>query len=241
MSSPRHGSFGTTHWSVVLRAGRGESPQAADALDQLCQAYWYPLYAYVRGRGFGEADAQDLVQGFFAHLLEHDTLRKVAREKGRFRSFLLAAFNYFLANERQRAAAQKRGGGQQTISFDAREAETRYDLEPVDQRDPAILFERRWAMALLDRVLGRLEAEIRCTNKQLLFEALRPFLIEGESTLTYREVGQQLGLSEEATKKAVQRLRHRYQELFREEVADTLADPADLEDEVRHLCSVMTA
>jgi RNA polymerase sigma factor (sigma-70 family) len=234
------GSFVTTRWSVVLRACQDESLHGMDALEELCRAYWYPLYAHVRGRGYGEADAQDLVQGFFAHLLERGTLGRVAPEKGRFRSFLLGALNYFLANERERTTAQKRGGGREVISFDAQDAGTRYELEPVNQLDPARLFERRWALALLDRVLARLEAEFRRADKQALFEALRPLLVEGESDLTYREIGLRLGLTEEAVKKTAQRLRRRYQELFRDEVADTLADPGDLEDEVRHLCSVMS-
>jgi len=148
--APAAAQFATTHCSVVLAARESVAPQAASALEKLCRTYWYPLYAYLRRRGYGEHDSQDFTQGFFAHLFERDWLQRVAREKGRFRSFLLASLNYFLADQRDRANAQKRGGGLPIISFDAREAEECYRLEPVDERSPDKLFERRWAMALLD-------------------------------------------------------------------------------------------
>jgi len=231
--------FATTHWSVVLAARETDAPQAAAALEKLCRTYWYPLYAYLRRRGYGEHDAQDLTQGFFAHLFERDWLHGVARDKGRFRSFLLASLNYFLADQRDRANAQKRGGGQPTISFDAREAEERYRLEPVDERSPDKLFERRWAMTLLDQVLARLGQEFADAGKRELFNRLQPFLVEGTGEKTYAETAREGGMTEEALKKAVQRMRRRYHQLFREEIAQTVASPEEVEEELRHLCAVL--
>jgi RNA polymerase sigma-70 factor (ECF subfamily) len=235
----RDGVFATTHWSVVLAAGQQESPQAADALEKLCRTYWYPLYAYVRRRGYGVEDAQDLTQGYLLQLLERRSFSRVDRSKGRFRSFLLAGLNYFLADHRDRATAQKRGGGQPTLSFDAQAAEQRYRLEPVDNCSPDKLFERSWASALLDQVLARLEQEFREAGKTDLFQRLRPFLVAGTGPETYADAAALSGMTAEAFKKAVQRLRHRYYELFREEIAQTMADPAEVEDEMRHLCAVI--
>ena len=231
--------FATTHWSVVLAAREPDAPQAAAALEKLCRTYWYPLYAYLRRRGCGEHDAQDLTQGFFAHLFERDWLQSVGREKGRFRSFLLAALNYFLADQRDRASAQKRGGGRQVISFDAHEAEERYKLEPVDESSPDKLFERRWAVTLLDQVLARLAQEFSDAGKLELFNRLKPFLVEGTGEKTYAETAREGGMSEEALKKAVQRMRRRYHQLFREEIAQTVASPEEVEEELRHLCAVL--
>src|SRR6266487_3606715 len=233
------GTFATTHWSVVLAARATDAPQAAAALEKLCRTYWYPLYAYLRRRGYGEHDAQDLTQGFFAHLFERDWLHGVAKEKGRFRSFLLASLNYFLADQRDRANAQKRGGGRPIISFDAHEAEERYRLEPMDERSPDKLFERRWAMTLLDQVLARLAQEFSDAGKRELFNRLQPFLVEGTGERTYAESARAVGMSEEALKKAVQRMRRRYHELFREEIAQTVASPEEVEEELRHLCAVL--
>jgi DNA-directed RNA polymerase specialized sigma24 family protein len=232
--------FATTHWSVVLSAGDAASPKADFALAELCRTYWYPLYAYVRRRGFAEHDAQDLTQGFFAHLIERDSLRKVAREKGRFRSFLLASLNYFIADERDRATAQKRGGGCHVVSFNIEEAEQRYRLEPVDNRDPEKLFEHRWAMTLLDQVLDRLKEEFTRADKSELFVALQPFLVEGAGEQPYSKAALQSGMSAEAFKKAVQRMRRRYYQLFREEIAQTVASPREVEEELRNLCAVLS-
>ncbi len=238
-SGGKLGIFATTHWSVVLAARETDAPQAAAALEKLCRTYWYPLYAYLRRRGYGEHDAQDLTQGFFAHLFERDWLQRVAREKGRFRSFLLASLNYFLADQRDRASAQKRGGGRPIISFDAHEAEERYRLEPVDERSPDKLFERRWAMTLLDQVLARLAQEFSAAGKRDLFNRLQPFLVEGTGEKTYAEIAHASGMTEEALKKAVQRMRRRYHQLFREEIAQTVAGPDEVEEELRHLCAVL--
>jgi len=234
------GLFTTTHWSVVLAAGQNDSPQAAQALETLCGTYWYPLYAYVRRRGHGHEDAQDLTQAFLLQLLERRSFARVDRGKGRFRSFLLAGLNYFLADAHDHVSAQKRGGGQPTLSFDAQTAEQRYRLEAVDDLGPDRLFERQWALVLLDQVLARLEQEFREEKKAELFHRLHPFLVAGTGLETYANAAPALGMTEEAFKKAVQRFRRRYHELFREEIAKTIADPAELEDELRHLCAVMS-
>lgn len=236
---PQPSLFVTTHWSVVLAAGQQDSPQVAQALEDLCRAYWYPLYGYVRRCGNSAEDAQDLTQGFFAHLFEHRSLSRVAREKGRFRSFLLASLNYFLANQRDWADAQKRGGGREVFSLDASEAEQRYRLEPLDERSPDKLFERRWALTLLDQVLARLGQEFTDAGKRERFERLQPFLVEGSGEETYAEVAQEAGMTEEAVKKAVQRMRQRYHQLFREEIARTVANPGEVDEELRYLCAVL--
>jgi RNA polymerase sigma-70 factor (ECF subfamily) len=232
-------SFATTHWSVVLAAGQGADAEASAALEQLCRTYWYPLYAYVRRRGHGHEDAQDLTQAFLLQLLERKSFSRVDRERGRFRSFLLAGLNYFLADHHDRVTAQKRGGGQRALLFDAQAAEERYRLEPVDDRSPDKLFERHWALTLLDQVLARLEQEFREADKAGLFQRLRVFLVAGTREETYAKAAAELGMSEEAVKKAVHRMRHRYYELFREEIAHTVADAAEVEEELRHLCAVM--
>src|SRR5262245_1422574 len=218
-SQPAGPQFTTTHWSVVLAARNPDSPQAVEALEKLCRTYWYPIYAYLRRRGCDEEDAQDLTQGFFAQLLERRAFQGVERAKGKFRSFLLASLNYFVADERDRAKAQKRGGNRRIISFDAHEAEERYRLEPADNRSPDKLFERRWAMALLDQVLVRLGQEFADAGKRELFARLQGFLVEGAGDKTFAQVAQEMGMTEEAVKKAAQRMRRRYHQLFREEIA----------------------
>jgi RNA polymerase sigma-70 factor (ECF subfamily) len=247
MSAPEHSAaergaahFATTHWSVVLAAGEGDSPQAADALARLCRAYWFPLYAYVRRQGHDVPDAQDLTQEFFARLLEKNYLKSAAREKGRFRSFLLIALKRFLANEWERARAQKRGGGQALIELDAASAEERYRLEPADVASADRVYERRWALALLDQVLLRLRDEAARAGKAGQFELLKAFLYGEKAPLSQLEIGARLGLSESAIKSAVHRLRQRYRELLRQEVAQTVASPADAEDELRHLLNVLS-
>jgi RNA polymerase sigma factor (sigma-70 family) len=233
--------FATTHWSVVLATREIDASRATLALDKLCGIYWYPLYAYLRRRGHGEHDAQDLTQGFFAQLLERGSIQKADREKGRFRSFLLASLNYFVADERDHAAAGKRGGGRELFSLNAEDAETRYRLEPVDKRDPEKIFEHRWAMTLLDQVLARLAQEFAESGKRALFERLQPVLVEGTGVKTYAEIGRQAGMTEEAVKKAVQRMRRRYHQLFREEIAHTVATAEEVEEELRHLCTVLAS
>jgi len=210
------------------------------ALEQLCRAYWYPLYCYVRRRGYSHEDAQDLTQGFLLQLLERHSFARVDASKGRFRSFLLAGLGYFLSDQHDRASAQKHGGGQPMLSLtDTQGADERYRLEPVDERSPDKLFERRWALTLLDQVLDRLEQEYREAGKDRLFQRLRVFLVAGTGEENYAQVGAELAMSEEAVKKAVQRMRRRYYELFRHEIAQTVAGPEEVEEEMRYLCAVM--
>lgn len=239
-AAPRAGQFLTTHWSVVLAAADTSSPQAPQALATLCQAYWYPLYAFVRRQGHSPHDAQDLTQAFFARLLEKGYLKDVDRQRGRFRSFLLASLKHFLANQWDRARALKRGGGQQVISLDERDAESRYALEPKDEQSADRLYERRWALLLLERVLGRLKQEFVSAGKAGLFEALKGVLSAGSGALPYAEVAARLGTSEAAVKVAVHRLRRRYRELLRAEIAQTVASPAEVEDEIRYLFAVLS-
>jgi RNA polymerase sigma-70 factor (ECF subfamily) len=225
----------------VLAADGSDTAQASAALEKLCRTYWHPLYAYLRRRGCEPHDAEDLTQGFFVHLLERGTLRRVDRNQGRFRSFLLASLNYFLADEQARARALKRGGGRGTLSLDAEQAEEGYRLQPKDERSPEKIFEHRWAMTLLDQVLAKLAREFADGGKADLFERLQPFLVSGAGARTYAQIAVEVGLSEEAFKKAVQRMRLRYHQLFREEIAQTVSSPAEVDEELRHLCVVMAS
>ena len=225
-------------WCSLRRTRIRRRPRAA--LEQLCRTYWYPLYCYVRRRGYSHEDAQDLTQGFLLRWLEHKSFARADARKGRLRSFLLAGLNHFLSDQWDRASAQKRGGGQPMLSLmDTQGADERYRLEPVDERSPEKLFERRWALTLLDQVLARAEQEFREAGKLELFQRLRVFLIAGTGEESYAQVAAELGMSREAVKKAVQRMRHRYYELFREEVAHTVADPAEVEEELRYLCAAV--
>jgi DNA-directed RNA polymerase specialized sigma24 family protein len=233
-------TFQTTHWSVVLAAGAGTDTRATAALETLCRAYWYPLYAFVRRRGYAPEDAQDLTQGFFARLLEEDYLTAVDPAKGRFRSFLLAAIKHFLADERDKATAQKRGGGQPMISLDARQAEDRYRLEPAHDSSPDKLFERRWALSLLSVVFERLEKDYAAAGKHELFQVVQRFLSPDSDEADYPTAARQLDMNEGAVRMAVHRLRRRYAALFREEVAITVAHPGEIEDEMRHLRRILS-
>ncbi len=234
--SPSH--FATTHWSLVLAARDRAEPGARDALASLCALYWYPLYAYVRRRGHGPDDSHDLTQEFFGRLLEKDFLANVDRGKGKFRSFLLAACTHFLANERDRVRAKKRGGGRAIVSLDATDAEGRYRTEPADDLTPEKLFERRWALALLQQVMGRLRAEFEAKGKDRLFDRLRGFLV-GDKGGGYRRAADELGLSEGAVKVAVHRLRQRYRELLHEEIGRTVTAPEEVEEEIRALFTAL--
>jgi RNA polymerase sigma factor (sigma-70 family) len=240
-SGTRAGQFTTTHWSVVLAAGGATSPQVDVALAELCRTYWYPLYAFVRRKGRSPHDAQDLTQAFFARLLERNYVAQANRERGRFRTYLLAALTHFLADEWDKTQRLKRGGGRDIISFDGGSAEERYRLEPIDQLDAAKLYERRWVTTLFDKVLGRLEEEFRESGKGRLFEQLKCSLLAEETGLSYAELGTQLGLKEDAVKQTVHRMRRRYRELFREEIAQTVAGPDEVEDELQHLFAVLSA
>ncbi|HXF11039.1 MAG TPA: sigma-70 family RNA polymerase sigma factor [Desulfuromonadaceae bacterium] len=231
--------FATTHWSVVLTAGRTDTTRAHDALAKLCQSYWYPLYAYVRRRGYSSHDAQDLTQAFFTRLLERRSLGHVDPSLGRFRSFLLAALNNFLASEWKSAQAQKRGGGQQTISLDLAAAEQRYDLEPADRSSPDKAFDKQWALALLGEVLAKLEEEYRRDGQSKLFAALKQTLTGSRETQPYEELAGQLGISEGTIKVTVHRLRKRYRDLIRDEIANTVASTADIDAEMHHLLEAL--
>jgi RNA polymerase sigma-70 factor (ECF subfamily) len=231
--SPRQ-VFVTTHWSVVLTAGRNDTTRARAALEDLCQTYWHPLYAYVRRRGHSSEDAQDLTQAFFARLLERNAVGAAAPEKGRFRSFLLASLNHFLSDEWDKARAQKRGGGK-VISFDLQSAETRLGEIPVEKFTPEKAFEHRWAITLLEQVYQRLGEEYRAQDKGTLFDALRTTLAGASDAAPYAELAKQLGLSEGAVKVSVHRLRQRYRGLLRDTIADTVSGPDEVEDELRYL------
>lgn len=229
--------FHTTRWSVVLAAG-GDASRAQPALTTLCRAYWYPLYAFVRRQGVAPHDAQDLTQEFFARLLEKEWLASVQRERGRFRSWLLAAMKHFLANEWDKSRAKKRGGGIAFVSIDEMSAESRYAHEPADTTTAETLYDRRWALTLLDRVLARLREEFVAAGKLAHFEALKGALT-GDRT-PYSEIATALGTTEGAVKVAVHRLRERYRDIIRAEIAETVSTPAEVEDEMRHLLAALS-
>lgn len=231
--------FATTHWTMVLRATASDTTNARNALEQLCQIYWYPLYAHVRRRGHSVEDAQDLTQEFFARLLERQWLARADESKGRFRTFLLTALERFLANEWDKARALKRGGGRQFVPVQLDTAETRYGVEPADQRTPEQAFEYRWAVTLLEEVLKGLEAEFRREGEAELFAALRPCLVGDRASQPYADLAAKLGMSESAVKVAVHRLRQRYRARLRAEVANTVLAPAEVDEEMRHLFNVL--
>ena len=235
--SPR---FATTRWSLVLQAKDKAAPQAAGALADLCRAYWYPLYVFVRKRSRDGHEAQDLTQSFFARLLEKDFLDDVTPERGRFRAFLLAAIKHFVANEWDRERAEKRGGDRRHLSLDAsafdwESGESRFLTEPSHDLTAERLFERQWALALLDRVLGRLRDEHAAAGKLAQFEVLQPFLSLDRETANYAEASRELNTTEAAARVAAHRLRKRYRSLLRDEIAQTVASPEDVDDEIRHL------
>ena len=225
--------FATTRWSLVAAAGQPDAPEAAGALADLCRLYWYPLYAYVRRRGHDANDAEDLTQAFFARLMEKGALAVATPGRGRFRTFLLTACQHFLANERQRANALKRGGGR-VVSLDLTDAEGRYRREPSHDESPERLFDRRWALELLGRVLARLRGEYVADGKGRRFDALKGQLT-GDGTAAYASLGEELGLTVSALKTAVHRLRRRYGELLREEIGETVTSAEEVEEEVQAL------
>lgn len=226
---------------MVVAAAQRASPEAHESLARLCQAYWFPLYAYVRRRGYTADDAHDLTQAFFTRLLEKNWLLAADRTKGRFRAFLLTAMKHFLADEWDRERAEKRGGGRALLPLALETAEARYAREPADLETPDRIFERRWALTLLDEVLGRLRSEYVRAGKTALFEALHPCLVGERTAQPYAELARTLGSTESAVKSAVHRLRARYRELLREEVASTLDDGEAVDEELRHLLAVLTA
>ncbi|HWN95164.1 MAG TPA: RNA polymerase sigma factor [Methylomirabilota bacterium] len=231
--------FATTHWSAVLLAGEAASAETQQALEDLCRAYWYPLYAYVRRQGHSPDDAQDLTQEFFARLLEHKYVRLADRQRGRFRTFLLSSLKNFLINEWEKSRTAKRGGADATFSLDEQDAEGRYLAEPVDGLTPERIYEKRWAVTLLEKVLARLRDKYMADGKAPLFDALKPYVWGETLTDGYDEIGARLGMSAGALRIAMHRLRESYRELLRDEVARTVASPAEIDEELRQLVAAL--
>ncbi len=233
--------FATTRWTVVLRAGGPTSDGSAAALEQLCRTYWYPLYSFARRTGLAAHDAEDMTQSFFAFLLEKDAIARADRERGRFRSFLLSAFKNFLANERERHSAAKRGGGQCIVSFEELQAESRYIHEPGSGLSPETLYDKQWAESLLEQVMVALRAEYALLGKEGLFDILRGVVWGGKHEGGYGALAQQVGLSEGALKVAIHRMRGRLREFLRQEVAQTVDTPGEVDDELHHLLTVLSS
>jgi RNA polymerase sigma factor (sigma-70 family) len=240
-AAPGGDYFVTTRWTVVLSAGRKSSPQSDRALGELCQTYWYPLYAYVRRQGHSKEDAEDLVQAFFARFLEKNYLEGLSAERGKFRAFLLASLKHFLANEWDKSQRQKRGGGAQHLSLDWQSADERYHLDPPDPASPDRAFDKEWALALLERVITRLRDESAAAGKSALFEQAKGYLMVGESTIPYAQAAKELQMDEGAVRVAVHRFRKRYRELLRDEIAQTLSDPAQVAEEFRSLQAALAS
>ncbi|MGA2863420.1 MAG: sigma-70 family RNA polymerase sigma factor [Verrucomicrobiota bacterium] len=233
------GVFATTHWSVVLAAGDPASPQAAEALGKLCRTYWYPLYVYVRRRGYSPEDGQDLTQQFFALFLERESFRRADPARGKFRTFLLHSLQNFLANHWKRAQCLKRGGGTAFLSLDDEDAEHRYAREPATTLTPERAYEKRWAMTLLEQVLANLQQEYTRAGHGRLFEELADLLWGRDASSSYAQRGGRLGMTEGAVRGAMHRLRERYRERLRAEVAHTVADFREVDDELRYLIAVV--
>lgn len=231
--------FVTTHWSVVLAAGQTDTPRARRSLEQLCQAYWYPLYVYVRRRGYRPEDAEDLTQEFFARLLRSHFLNLADPERGRFRSFLLTALKHFLADEWARVRAQKRGGARSLLPLDVESAEMRYHLEPADDLTPEKVYEQRWARTLLANVIEQLRGEYEAQGKGALFDELKNCLTKARAAVAYAELAARLKVQEGALRVAVHRLRQRYRDLLRAEIAHTVSEPEEVEEELRYLLRVL--
>ncbi len=231
--------FVTTHWSVVLASRDRDPDRAQAALEHLCRTYWYPLYAHIRRKGRTSTDAEDLVQGFLDRLLRRGGFQVADPGRGRFRSFLLTALNHFLADAADGASALKRGGGQPVLSLDAESAERRYQQEASSESDPEQAYERRWAVALLSAVLHRLEAEAAASGQADRFALLKDALVGERGTQSYAEVGQRLGVSQASVAMTVLRLRRRYRELVREEIARTVSSEDEIEEEIRYLFRVL--
>ena len=230
-------AFATTHWSVVIEA-QGESPAAQEALEKLCRFYWWPIYGFVQRQGIGPEEAKDITQGFFADLLEHRSLTAIRKEKGRFRSFLLGALKHFLADERRRAVAIKRGKGQRLIPLEELSDEGT-EIEPADPVTAEQIYERRWASTVLERVLSRSKDEYRAAGNAALFDSLKQLLPDEPGAPSQADIAAQLGMTENAVRQAFYRFRQRYQSLLREEIAHTVATAGDVEDELRHLIAVV--
>ena len=235
----RDRDFPTTHWTVVLNAANPRRPESRAALQSLCEAYWYPLYAYARRRGASGDDARDLTQDFFVRILEGRYLDRADPEKGKFRAFLLTSFRFFLSDEADRARAQKRGGGTTVLPFEIATAEQRYQREPRDEETPERIYQRRWALAMLDRTIGRLRSEFEQHGRLDHFDKLKAFLLSN-SDVPYSVLAPELGMSESALKVSIHRLRKRYRELFRQEIEATVSGPEAVEEELRFLVVALT-
>lgn len=231
--------FATTRWSIVLAAGQAASQDSRQALESLCRAYWFPVYTYVRRHASGVEDAQDITQCFFTHLLDKDTIAKANPDRGRFRAFLLTALQNFLTNERQKARAKKRGGGKVALSLDLDSGESRYQIEPSHELTPEKLFERRWVLALLDQVLESLRMELATEGKVSHFEQLKGGIAGEMTSESYKLAAAALGITAAAAKQGAYRLRKRYRELFRLEVARTVAQDAEIDDEISRLLGIL--
>jgi len=236
---PPNGQFNTTHWSVVVLAGRNDTVRAETALTELCRLYWYPLYAFVRRRGYSAEDAEDATQEYFASLVQSRFVTAADPAKGKFRSWLLGGMKHFLSNQRRHDQAKKRGGDCETVSFDAQEADRRYALEPADASSPEAIYERRWALIVLNQAIHRLEAEQVQAGNSARFEALKECLLGERADLPYAQLAEKLATTEDALKSMVQRLRQRYKELLRAVIADTVETPAEVEEELKNLLEIL--
>lgn len=232
--------FATTHWTVIYAAAETQSPDSGKALDALCVSYWYPLYVYVRRKGYGAEEAKDLTQEFFAQLLSRKLYQVADPTRGKFRWFLLTSLQNFLAKEYRKATAQKRGGNSTTISLDFESAEGRYQHEPSHNATPEKLFEREWAHTLLQRVLERLRNEFSGSEKADRFQVMCAHLVEPEQNTSYADMARELGMSEGSVKVAMHRLRKRYRELYREEIASVVSSDDDIDEEIRHHVSALS-
>jgi RNA polymerase sigma factor (sigma-70 family) len=238
--APSGRQFVTTHWSVVLAAGTTRAPAAREALERLCHDYWYPLYVFIRRLGRSPADAQDLAQGFFVYLLERQLLSRADPHIGRFRSFLLGSLKHYLAHEHERASALKRGGGRELLSRDAVDPEERYRLEPLDAATPEAIFDQRWALQQIENSLKKLRAEYAASGRGPLFDLLKDYVWGEQNALRLVEIADRLDLTEEAIKKSVQRLRQRFRDCLRGEIAQTVSSPEQIDEELRHLRAALS-
>jgi RNA polymerase sigma factor (sigma-70 family) len=234
------GRFATTHWSVVLQAGQPGAPGYQRALETLCRGYWFPLYAYLRRHGYDSHQAEDCTQAFFCKVLEKQVLRSADSKRGRFRSFLLATLKNFLADERDRARAQKRGGGRKLLSIDFNEAENQYALEPADRLSPEKLFDKSWALTVLERTMACLKAELAGKNKKELFDHLKIYLTAEKGSIPYRDTAAKLNMTEAAVRTAVHRMRRHYRKSLRDEIAQTVATEDQIDEEIDDLFAALT-
>jgi RNA polymerase sigma factor (sigma-70 family) len=235
------GGFATTRWTIVMKASRESTPGSREALSRLCEIYWPPLYSFARRQGHGVEQAQDLTQAFFARFLEKHDVQDADPARGRFRSFLLSSFKHFLANEYDRERAKKRGGGQVMIALEVDAAEARYSAEPADKLTPEALFEQQWAHGLVDRVTNMLRADLVKAGKEASFEQLKDLLMGEKEQGGYAGIARALGTTEGAVKVTVHRLRRKFRDLLRAEIAATVADDGEIEDEIRYLMAIVAA